>query len=93
MEAIKVYDVPPLLISLPSLQGLLRAINVERQFSALSLLVVMSAIAIAIIQLQIWTADNPEEPPIICQRIPVIGHLLSLHQHGLDYFYQLRRYV
>ncbi|KAH8799368.1 cytochrome P450 [Xylogone sp. PMI_703] len=33
---------------------------------------------------------DPREPPLIPQSVPIIGHLLGLHRHGVEYFNILR---
>lgn len=52
-------------------------------------LLLASLFALSAIRLLEPTYD-PKEPPVLPQKIPYIGHILGLLQHGLNYYKKLR---
>lgn len=46
---------------------------------------------VALLALSRWgSRHDPKEPPVLPQKVPFLGHILGLLQHGLKYYTVLR---
>ena len=93
MEIQKITQVPLLPLSLPALQSVFYKANLREGIGGALLLFVVLFLAFQFVSGNWWAQHRLEEPPLIRQRIPLIGHLLSLYQYGLEYFSHLHRYA
>ena len=56
---------------------------------AISLLASIVVVAIALEHFMGFKLD-PKEPPLIPQRIPYVGHLISILRHGARFYLRMR---
>ena len=92
MDTIEVHQIPPEPLSFSSLE-VLDVINIKEGPGSPLLSFIILAFGVYFVHTYFRNHNSLAEPTLIHQRVPLIGHLYSLHQHGLEYFDHLRKYA